>query len=185
MGEICRNPAPVPVVATSDHPLLGGSGESRLKNPLRKICTAGSVRGENKMSHGRPKRARSWKRRIEPRKAYSLWRSPLLLLWSLRGYDRKGAPIRISGLRCLALASRALQGGSGALAYATYLGGDGADIIHAMAIDASNNVYLTGETSSSNFPVTAGAFQKTRRPACNYHRRLSGHFRGAGCLTCD
>jgi hypothetical protein len=36
------------------------------------------VRGENKMGHGRPKRARSWKRRIEPRKAYSLWRSPLL-----------------------------------------------------------------------------------------------------------
>jgi RNA-directed DNA polymerase len=30
------------------------------------------------MGHGRPKRARSWKRRIEPRKAYSLWRSPLL-----------------------------------------------------------------------------------------------------------
>ena len=35
MGEICSNPAPVPVVATSDHPFLGGSGESRLKNPLR------------------------------------------------------------------------------------------------------------------------------------------------------
>jgi hypothetical protein len=29
-----------------------------------------------------------------------------------------------------------------------------------MAVDASNNVYLTGETLSSNFPVTAGAFQK-------------------------
>jgi uncharacterized protein (TIGR03437 family) len=60
----------------------------------------------------------------------------------------------------LALAARALQASSGALAYATYLGGDGADIIHAIAIDASGNVYLTGETLSSNFPVTAGAFQK-------------------------
>src|SRR5215471_16030173 len=58
VGEICRNPAPVPVVATSDHALLDGSGESRLKNPLREICTAGSVRGENQMSHGGPKRAR-------------------------------------------------------------------------------------------------------------------------------
>src|SRR5437762_13691453 len=81
VGEICRNPAPVSVVAAADHTHLGGSGESRLKNPLRKICTAGSVRGENKMGHGRPKRARSWKRRIEPRKAYSLWRSPLLGAW--------------------------------------------------------------------------------------------------------
>jgi uncharacterized protein (TIGR03437 family) len=29
-----------------------------------------------------------------------------------------------------------------------------------VAVDASNNVYLTGETFSSNFPVTAGAFQQ-------------------------
>jgi uncharacterized protein (TIGR03437 family) len=68
--------------------------------------------------------------------------------------------MRISGLLCLTLAARALQASPGALAYSTYLGGDGADIIHAMAIDASNNIYLTGETLSSNFPVTAGAFQK-------------------------
>ena len=66
-----------------------------------------------------------------------------------------------AGLLCLALAARALPGGSGALAYATFLGGDGADIVHAMAIDAANNIYLTGETLSSNFPVTAGAFQTT------------------------
>src|SRR5215470_20132772 len=45
VGAISRTPAPAPVVATADHPLLGGSGESRLKNPLREICTAGSVRG--------------------------------------------------------------------------------------------------------------------------------------------
>ena len=68
--------------------------------------------------------------------------------------------MRVAGLLCLALSAGALQASSGALAYSTYLGGDGADIIHAMAVDASNNVYLTGETLSSNFPVTAGAFQK-------------------------
>ena len=68
--------------------------------------------------------------------------------------------MRVAALLSLALAAPALQASSGALAYATYLGGDGADIIHAMAVDASNNVYLTGETLSSNFPVTAGAFQK-------------------------
>src|SRR5712691_10612427 len=73
--------------------------------------------------------------------------------------SRQVNPMRIP-LLCLALAARALQAGSGALAYSTYLGGDGADIIHAMAIDGSNNIYLTGETLSSNFPVTAGAFQQ-------------------------
>ena len=65
-----------------------------------------------------------------------------------------------SRLLCIALATCIVQAGPGALTYSTYLGGDGADIIHAMAVDASNNVYLTGETLSSNFPVTAGAFQK-------------------------
>jgi uncharacterized protein (TIGR03437 family) len=59
-----------------------------------------------------------------------------------------------------AVATHILQAGTGVLTYSTYLGGDGTDIIHAMAVDASNNVYLTGETFSSNFPVTAGAFQK-------------------------
>jgi len=46
VGSIYGNPTPLSAVATSDHTLLGGRGESRLKNPLQKICTAGSVRGE-------------------------------------------------------------------------------------------------------------------------------------------
>ena len=48
------------------------------------------------------------------------------------------------------------------LSYSTYLGGDGEDIIHAVATDSAGNVYLAGETTSSNFPVTAGAFQTKR-----------------------
>jgi hypothetical protein len=55
-----------------------GATAGRSRARLREICTAGSVRGENKMGHGGPKRARSWKRRTEPRKAYRSWRSPLL-----------------------------------------------------------------------------------------------------------
>ena len=42
------------------------------------------------------------------------------------------------------------------LLYATYLGGNGLDNIHAIALDASDNIYLKGRTESSNFPV-AGA----------------------------
>ena len=48
------------------------------------------------------------------------------------------------------------------LSYSTYLGGDGEDIVHAVATDSAGNVYLAGETTSSNFPVTAGAFQTKR-----------------------
>jgi uncharacterized protein (TIGR03437 family) len=68
--------------------------------------------------------------------------------------------MRILALLFFALAARALQAASGTLDYSTYLGGDGADLIHAMAIDAANNIYLTGETFSSNFPVTPGALQQ-------------------------
>ncbi len=48
------------------------------------------------------------------------------------------------------------------LSYSSYLGGDGEDIVHAVATDSAGNVYLAGETTSSNFPVTPGAFQTKR-----------------------
>lgn len=47
----------------------------------------------------------------------------------------------------------------GALIYCTYLGGSGDDRALGIAVDASNNTYVTGWTSSANFPVL-NAFQK-------------------------
>jgi hypothetical protein len=44
---------------------LGGGGEYCLRNPLREICTVGSVRGETSVGHGGSSRARSRKRWIE------------------------------------------------------------------------------------------------------------------------
>jgi Beta-propeller repeat/Cep192 domain 4 len=43
-----------------------------------------------------------------------------------------------------------------ALVYSTYLGGSGEDHVAAVALDASGNAYLTGQTNSVNFPIQGG-----------------------------
>ncbi len=45
------------------------------------------------------------------------------------------------------------------LVYSTYLGGSDADLGRGIAIDQGGNAYVTGNTTSPNFPTTAGAFQ--------------------------
>ncbi|MDX2043803.1 MAG: SBBP repeat-containing protein [Acidobacteriota bacterium] len=47
------------------------------------------------------------------------------------------------------------------LVYSTYLGGNSSDQGNAIAVDSAGNVYLTGATSSPNFPVSDKALQKT------------------------
>jgi hypothetical protein len=47
------------------------------------------------------------------------------------------------------------------LIYSSYLGGSSADLAYAIAIDTAGNAFLTGYTQSTDFPVTAGAFQST------------------------
>jgi len=48
------------------------------------------------------------------------------------------------------------------LAFSTYLGGSGMDRGDGIAVDSAGNAYITGSSASTNFPVTAGAFQTTR-----------------------
>jgi len=45
-----------------------------------------------------------------------------------------------------------------ALAYSTFLGGSRDDLANGIAVDATGAAYVTGSTSSTDFPTTAGAF---------------------------
>jgi hypothetical protein len=48
-----------------------------------------------------------------------------------------------------------------AFVYSTYLGGSFSDFANGIAVDASGNAYVTGETLSTDFPATFGSFQTT------------------------
>ena len=54
-----------------------------------------------------------------------------------------------------------LNAAGSALLYSTYLGGSDLDDACGIAVDSSDAAYVTGQTFSSNFPVTRGAFQTT------------------------
>ena len=43
--------------------------------------------------------------------------------------------------------------------YSTFLGGSGTDSGNAIAVDAGGDAYVTGSTTSTNFPATTGVFQ--------------------------
>jgi len=50
----------------------------------------------------------------------------------------------------------------GTLNYSTYIGGNGVDDVGGIAVDSSGNAYITGETSSDDFPITVGAYDDSK-----------------------
>jgi hypothetical protein len=58
-------------------------------------------------------------------------------------------------------------GPSGDLRYSTLLGGTGHDLGRGIATDGLGKVFVTGETSSLDFPTTAGAFQSSNNMSAN------------------
>jgi len=85
----------------------------------------------------------------------------------------------LSLLACLAvsdwtLVSCVAQEAPLTLEFATYLGGSAGENFRDVAVDQQGNIYVTGGTSSSDFPTTPGA----------YDWRFGPWFRGADGRFC-
>ena len=61
----------------------------------------------------------------------------------------------------------------GSLIYSTYLEGSGQDIINDIAVDAQGYAYVTGSTTSTDFPVTPSAFQTTSTGSSAFITKLA------------
>lgn len=69
------------------------------------------------------------------------------------------------------------------LAYSTYLDGNDVDQVMAIAVDSSGRAYVTGETFSADFPVTANAFQRTNQGDDAFVTRLNASGSGLSYST--
>jgi hypothetical protein len=71
-------------------------------------------------------------------------------------FDRTGAPQNFPDV----FVTKLNPAGT-ALVYSTFVGGSDMEFAQGMALDGSGNVYVTGQTKSSNFPTSGGAFDRS------------------------
>jgi uncharacterized repeat protein (TIGR01451 family) len=74
---------------------------------------------------------------------------------------------------------------NGSFSYSSYLGGNGDDSGYRTTLDASGAVYMTGATTSTNFPVTAGAYQRKCGTDGNCNGGLSDAWVARVALSAD
>ncbi|MGC9194536.1 MAG: SBBP repeat-containing protein [Syntrophobacteraceae bacterium] len=76
-----------------------------------------------------------------------------------------------------------IAAGGSSLVYSTYLGGSGTngDFAEGVSLDPSGNIYVTGTTSSTDFPVTSNAFQTSLKSSSNnaFVTRIANLWQGA------
>jgi len=78
-------------------------------------------------------------------------------------------PLSASGSGCNSLSGNGgvdafvteLNPSGGALVYSTYLGGSGTDAGYGIAVNSAGDAYVTGSTTSANFPTTPDAYAAT------------------------
>ncbi|MGH7531585.1 MAG: SBBP repeat-containing protein, partial [Gemmatimonadales bacterium] len=74
----------------------------------------------------------------------------------------------------------ALNATGSALVYSTYLGGGSTETGSGIAVDGEGQAYVTGRTTSPDFPTTAGAFQTTKTTGTTIHAAFVIKLNSAG-----
>ncbi len=69
---------------------------------------------------------------------------------------------------------------TGSFVYSTYLGGSGYDRANGIAIDSAGSAYVTGYTTSADFPVTPGVLDPSCLPYCAYGDTFVTKFNPSG-----
>ncbi|MBI2272128.1 MAG: SBBP repeat-containing protein [Bacteroidetes bacterium] len=77
---------------------------------------------------------------------------------------------------------------AGALLWSTYYGGSLVDVVNAITIDINNNLFIAGETTSTNYPVLnpgggahfQGGYNGWSSPACTFY---ASNFWGDGVIA--
>ncbi len=67
-----------------------------------------------------------------------------------------------------------LNASGSALEYSTFLGGSGYDGVYGIAVDSSGSAHVTGNTDSSDFPTTQGAFDRSTGGDQTFVTKLNG-----------